>query len=137
MAYHRIIPIEFNHCDPAGIVFYPRYFEMTNSVVENFFREAADLPFAQIMAQQNGVPTARIETDFLAPSRLGEELLWELVVDRLGKSSVTFRLSASLNGAIRVRARLTLVWLMPDHRPGPWPDALRDRLARHLEPGPA
>ena len=28
MLYHRLYPIEFNHCDPAGIVFYPRYFEM-------------------------------------------------------------------------------------------------------------
>jgi len=24
--YERLIQIEFNHCDPAGIVFYPRYF---------------------------------------------------------------------------------------------------------------
>ena len=39
MLYHRLYPIEFNHCDPAGIVFYPRYFEMTNSVVENFFAD--------------------------------------------------------------------------------------------------
>jgi 4-hydroxybenzoyl-CoA thioesterase len=31
MLYHRLYPIEFNHCDPAGIVFYPRYFEMTMS----------------------------------------------------------------------------------------------------------
>ena len=40
MLYRRLYPIEFNHCDPAGIVFYPRYFEMTNHVCENFFREA-------------------------------------------------------------------------------------------------
>ena len=39
MTYTRHIRIEFNHCDPAGIVFYPRYFEMTNSVVENFFAD--------------------------------------------------------------------------------------------------
>ena len=25
--------VEFNHCDPAGIVFYPRYFEMISAVV--------------------------------------------------------------------------------------------------------
>ena len=25
--------VRFQHCDPAGIVFYPRYFEMINSVV--------------------------------------------------------------------------------------------------------
>lgn len=37
--YERLIQIEFNHCDPAGIVFYPRYFEMVNSVIENFFAD--------------------------------------------------------------------------------------------------
>ena len=44
--YERLIQIEFNHCDPAGIVFYPRYFEMVNSVCENFFREVAGLSYA-------------------------------------------------------------------------------------------
>ncbi len=43
----RQIRVEFNHCDPAGIVFYPRYFEMANSVVENFFRDEVDYPFAR------------------------------------------------------------------------------------------
>ena len=28
--------IGFRHCDPAGIVFYPRYFEMMNDAVELF-----------------------------------------------------------------------------------------------------
>ena len=47
MRYQRLIQIEFNHCDPAGIVFYPRYFEMTNSVVENFFADVVGRSFAQ------------------------------------------------------------------------------------------
>ena len=32
------IDIGFRHCDPAGIVFYPRYFEMMNDAIEIFFR---------------------------------------------------------------------------------------------------
>ncbi|MBU9698933.1 hypothetical protein GU927_013865 [Rhodobacteraceae bacterium HSP-20] len=40
--------MEFNRCDPAGIVFYPRYFEMMNSVIENFFREALDYSFVRL-----------------------------------------------------------------------------------------
>ena len=51
MAYARTIPVEFNHCDPAGIVFYPRYFEMVNSVVENFFLEDVGYSFARMMAE--------------------------------------------------------------------------------------
>ena len=33
------IPVRFQHTDPAGIVFYPRYFEMINQVIEDWFAE--------------------------------------------------------------------------------------------------
>ena len=35
MTYERLIQIEFNHCDPAGIVFYPRFFEMYRAAIKN------------------------------------------------------------------------------------------------------
>lgn len=133
MSYHRQIRIEFNHCDPAGIVFYPRYFEMTNSVCENFFREAVGYSYHAMMEAGIGVPTARVETDFRAPSRLGDVLDWELVVERVGGSSVTFRLAAHCGAEHRLTARLTLVWLGPDHRPGRWPDHIRTALHAHQE----
>jgi 4-hydroxybenzoyl-CoA thioesterase len=95
MSYRRQIRVEFNHCDPAGIVFYPRYFEMTNSVLENFFREEVGYSYHAMMEDGIGVPTARIETDF-APRRV-LAMCWTgcLVVERLGGSSVTFRLAAT------------------------------------------
>jgi 4-hydroxybenzoyl-CoA thioesterase len=133
MTYRRQIRIEFNHCDPAGIVFYPRYFEMTNSVCENFFREEVGYSYHAMMADGIGVPTARIETDFHAPTRLGEVLDWHLVVERLGASSVTFRLRATAADEARVTARLTLVWLSADLRPAPWPSDIRAVLAAHEE----
>lgn len=133
MSYHREMRVEFNHCDPAGIVFYPRYFEMTNSVLENFFREQVGYSYHAMMEDGIGVPTARIETDFRAPSRLGEVLDWDLVVERLGGSSVTFHLAATCDDALRLTARLTLVWLGTDKRPGRWPDHIRAALAAHQE----
>lgn len=145
MSYTYQIRVEFNHCDPAGIVFYPRYFEMTNSVCENFFREVVGYSYHAMMADGIGVPTARIETDFRAPSRLGDVLDWHLVVERLGGSSATFRLGARCGQEDRLTARLTLVWLSPEHRPehrpehwpkprpSRWPDPIRAALAAHLE----
>jgi 4-hydroxybenzoyl-CoA thioesterase len=90
MSWHRAIDVEFNHCDPAGIVFYPRYFEMTNAAVESLFRDGLRHPFARLMAEGAGVPTARIEIDFRAPSRLGDRLDLAVDVVALGRSSVTF-----------------------------------------------
>ena len=132
MSYTRSIPVEFNHCDPAGIVFYPRYFEMTNSVVENFFAEVGGYSFARMMAEGQGVPTARLETNFHAPSRLGDRLDFTLAVTRIGGASIGFTLTARCGPELRITADLTLVWVQTG-RPAPWPEALRHRLAAHLE----
>jgi 4-hydroxybenzoyl-CoA thioesterase len=132
MSYIRCIPVEFNHCDPAGIVFYPRYFEMTNSVVENFFADEAGHSFARMMAEGQGVPTARLETNFHAPSRLGDRLDFTLQVTRIGGASLGFTLTARCAQELRITADLTLVWVQSG-RPAPWPEALRHRLAAHLE----
>ena len=133
MAYARTIPVEFNHCDPAGIVFYPRYFEMVNSVVENFFRDDVDHSFARMMAEGAGVPTARIEANFRAPSRLGERLEFTLEVTRVGGASVTFAIAAGCEGQHRMAVDLTLVWVTEGGRATQWPEATRARLSAHLE----
>jgi 4-hydroxybenzoyl-CoA thioesterase len=132
MSYTRQIRVEFNHCDPAGIVFYPRYYEMMNSVCENFFRDRVGVPFEAMVGGGHGVPTARAETDFRAPSRLGEVLDWALSVERVGGSSATFRLTATCAGEHRLTAILTLVWVAGG-RPERWPDAMRAALATEEE----
>ena len=134
MTYVKTIPIEFNHCDPAGIVFYPRYFEMTNSVVENFFSDVLGTSFAEItMRRGNGVPTVRIEANFVAPSRLGDRVEFTLNVVAIGKSSVTFRIAASMSGQARLNADLTLVWIGTQGRAEPWPEALHSALTTFKE----
>jgi 4-hydroxybenzoyl-CoA thioesterase len=133
MSYVRQIRVEFNHCDPAGIVFYPRYFEMTNSVCENFFREEVGHSYHAMMADRTGVPTVRLEADFRAPSRLGDLLDWDLVIEKVGNASAAFRLTAHCEAELRLVVRKTLVWLGPDMRAGRWPDAVRAGLTAHLE----
>jgi acyl-CoA thioesterase FadM len=44
-AYQREIPVRFGHCDPATFVFYPRYFEMINSFVEDWFEDGLEASF--------------------------------------------------------------------------------------------
>ena len=127
MTYTRIMPVEFNHCDPAGIVFYPRYFEMTNSLVENFFADVVGHSYAAMMDAGQGVPTARLEVNFKAPSRLGDRLEWTLQVSRVGSSSVNFVSTAMIDAQQRLTADLTLVWVEAG-KPTRWPDTMRARL---------
>ncbi len=135
MTYTKLIQIEFNHCDPAGIVFYPRYFEMTNSVVENFFADVVGRSFASMHGQaQNGVPTVRIEADFMAPSRLGDKVLFSLDIVKLGRSSVTVLIAGRMADELRMRATLTLVWI-DAMKATVWPDAMRTRMLDFMEGG--
>ncbi|MBP6738144.1 MAG: acyl-CoA thioesterase [Rhodobacteraceae bacterium] len=133
MPYQRLTQIEFNHCDPAGIVFYPRYFEMVNSVVENFFADVVGRSFAQMhLGQGNGVPTVRIEAEFVAPSRLGEKVLFTLEIVKLGGASAEFAIRAALGAEERMRLRLTLVWIEAG-RAAPWPQEMRARMVTFME----
>ncbi|MDR7124721.1 thioesterase family protein [Pseudotabrizicola sp. 4114] len=133
MIYTRQIRVEFNHCDPAGIVFYPRYFEMTNSVAENFFRDVVQLPYEEMMARGGGVPTARLEVTFHAPSRLGDLLDWRMQVLRLGGSSLDLSIEAQGADRKRVSVALTLVNVNAKGRPQPWSDEVRQRITTFIE----
>lgn len=79
--------IRFEHIDFAGIVFYPRYLEMLNALVEDWFEEALHRPFHK-MHETNGIPTVDLKVQFKKAARLGETLTKELWVKELRSSSL-------------------------------------------------
>ncbi|TBX69912.1 acyl-CoA thioesterase [Flavobacterium silvisoli] len=79
--------IRFKHVDYAGIVFYPRFLEMLNDLVEDWFEEALDRPFSKIH-ETNGIPTVDLKVQFKKAARIGEILTKKLWVIKLGGSSV-------------------------------------------------
>jgi 4-hydroxybenzoyl-CoA thioesterase len=130
--YRADIPIRFSHCDPAGIVFFPRYLEMFNDIVEDWCRDELGFDFTGIHEGRGwGLPTVRLEVDFVAPSRIGDTLTATLAVLAIGTSSV--RLSIVLrapDGGDRVRAETVLVLADPRALRGvAIPDDLRRRIA--------
>lgn len=132
MAFTHRQQVLFRHCDPARIVFFPRYFEMLNDVVEAFFAAIPGEAFHE-MHPDRGVPTARIDTEFTAPSRHGDWLDFTLAFTRVGRSSVTTRFVCTCGGETRLTARSVLVHVGPDLRPMPWSDAARSALLAHQE----
>ncbi len=79
--------IRFKHIDYAGIVFYPRFLEMLNDLVEDWFEEALERPFYK-MHETNGIPTVDLKVQFKNAARLGEILTKSLWVKELKSSSV-------------------------------------------------
>ena len=77
--------IRFKHVDYAGIVFYPRFLEMLNDLVEDWFEEALERPFSK-MHETNGIPTVDLKVQFKNAARLGENLTKKLWVKELKNS---------------------------------------------------
>jgi len=137
MSYARVIPVEFNHCDPAGIVFYPRYFEMANSLVETFFAEVLDYPFSRIHPQDRcAVPTAWLSCEFSAPSRLGDRITFTLGLARIGRASARLRITGRCGPELRLTVESVLVWVGQDGRPRPWPEAICAKMTEFSEGPP-
>ncbi len=122
----------FKHCDPAGIVFFPRYFEMINDCVEAFFADEVKWSFEELLAT-GGVPTAEISTKFKAPSRHGETLMLKLRIEHVGNSSIKLETTATCGGEVRFINRSTLVRVGSNGRPKGWPDNVRSKLQKVMK----
>jgi len=133
MGYHVTQKVLFRHCDPAGIVFFPRYFEMVNDCLEAFFAEELDWPWERLHGN-GAVPAVQIDTRFSAPSRQGETLDLRLSIHKVGHSSLSYSLTAGCGSETRFETRATLVHVGATGRPMPWPDDIRDKLTQKLEP---
>lgn len=128
--YHQ--PVSFKHCDPAGIVFYPRYFEMINDCIETFFEVVAEWPFKDIH-KSGAVPTAEIRTRFVRPSRLGDHLVLVLGTTGVGRTSFSLTIEGRCADETRFETTQTLVNVDGDGKPTAWPEPVRQRLVHFME----
>jgi 4-hydroxybenzoyl-CoA thioesterase len=83
--------IRFSHCDPAGIVYFVNFFDMIGAAVEDWFREVVGLPFQEMHLQRRvGFPIVNTGCEFFRPCHLGDILVLDLRIARLGRSSIDF-----------------------------------------------
>lgn len=137
LIYRAEVPVRFTHCDPAGIVFYPRYFEMFNDLVEDWCREGLQCSFPEIIVRRGwGLPTVHLEVDFSAPSTFGEVLSAALTVRSVGKSSIGLRIVLTGQDAmLRVAGNVVLVLIdRSTRRAIPLPDDLRAMILKFKQP---
>jgi 4-hydroxybenzoyl-CoA thioesterase len=128
------IDVMFQHCDPAGIVFYPRFFEMMNEVTERFFKQSVGWPLSRMHAVDGrGIPSVSARLDFRAPARLGDIMDWSMWVARLGRSSATMAYAAEVAGGDVLGGEATIVHTdLEAMSPLPWTAEVRSVLEAHL-----
>ncbi len=132
MSFTTRSKVRFAHVDAAGIVFYPRYFEMLNGAVEDWFAEGVGVGFAELhLTRGLGVPTVSLDSRFAAPSRLGDELDITIEVKSVGRSSCAVAYTVACGDEVRMTAEGVLVcMILAEGRSTPWPDDVRDGLAK-------
>jgi 4-hydroxybenzoyl-CoA thioesterase len=139
-AFTRKVAVRFSHCDPAGIVYFPRYFDMFNGLIEDWYTEELGVDYAKlILNDRHGFPFVHIETDFMIPSRMGDHIDLTLLIERIGRASLGLVVVGHVGQVVRLRARLvTAMVSLETHRPVDMPQALRDKFEAYLRlSGPA
>lgn len=135
MIYTKQQLIRFAHCDFAGIVFYPRYFEMLNDLVEDWFSEELNYSFAA-MHENNGVPTINLQVQFKAPARIGDVITKSLWINNIGKSSLNFGYKFCKNEEILLEGDATLVHIQKIDggiKSIPWPILVHEKFNNYLK----
>ena len=136
MSFTVDIPIRFQHADAVGIVFYPQYFFLLNQVVEDWFAEELGCAYAELHeTRKMCIPLLHCDCDFLAPSRFGEVVTFELALTHLGNSSFKLRFNARCGDEERLRANYALVFAKQGEKieSTPVPEDIRPHMERFLE----
>ena len=129
-AFTRSVPVRFSHCDPAGIVYFPHYFDIFNGLIEDWYGQELGYDYAElIMGSHYGFPFVHIDCDFKIPSRMGDIIDLTLLVERIGHSSLRIAIVCHLDGLERLRASMvTSMMSLETRKAVPLPQALRDKI---------
>ena len=86
---HRTV--RFGECDPAGVVYYPVFFNWYHELMEAWFEQELGISYAQCI-KEVGFPAKSIQTDFSRPCAMGEKLKLELYLSRCTDRSITIQI---------------------------------------------
>jgi 4-hydroxybenzoyl-CoA thioesterase len=111
----RSVRIEWGDCDPAGIVYFPRFVEYFDASTAHLF-EAAGFPKAAMLKRFGaaGFPMVDLQVSFLVPASYGEDVTIESEVSQIGRSSFKVRHRLFRGEQLAVEGFETRVWTVHD-----------------------
>ncbi len=116
----RTVRIEWGDCDPAGIVYFPRYVEYFDASTAHLFA-AAGLPKPEMLKtfKMAGYPMVDLKVRFLIPSSFGDDVVIESSIAEWRRSSFNVTHKLFRGDALAVEGFETRVWTVYDpDRPG-------------------
>jgi 4-hydroxybenzoyl-CoA thioesterase len=140
MAFVYERPVRFEEVDAAQIVFFPRFLNYCHEAMEALFGALDGGYVALIRDRRIGLPAVHVECDFTLPLRYGDVARIEVTIDRIGRSSCTFRYvftRAADGAAVAVILHVCAVSDLRNVSAIPIPDDVRAVLDAHLAPPPS
>ena len=108
----RTIRIQWGDCDPAGIVYFPRYFEYFDICTNALFEHAGFFKPTMLKSYSiAGIPVVDMKATFIAPSRFGEDVDVESSIAKWGKSSFVVQHRLLKGETLAVECLETRVWV--------------------------
>ena len=138
----RTVRIEWGDCDPAGIVFYPRYMAIFDACTSALIERALGMSKPEYLKAYNfsGHPLVNTQARFLIPVRFGDDVTIETTIGALRRSSFDVRHRLLKDGALAVEGFETRVWVQSgptdraNMRSAPVPDEVVALLSRGSAP---
>jgi 4-hydroxybenzoyl-CoA thioesterase len=132
----RTTRIEWCDCDPAGIIFYPRYFEIFDTGTTALFERALGMSKIAYLKAYDfaGHPVVETRARFRQPTRFGDDISIETTLVECGESTFKLEHRVSKGGALAVEGFETRVWVKRDAgnprrmQPQPIPPEVVSRL---------
>jgi 4-hydroxybenzoyl-CoA thioesterase len=114
--YRRQLTIEWGQCDPAGIVFNPRFFEMFDASSWLLFEAALGVKPQELAATYGiiGIALVDARANFLKPAKFGDAVEIASRVSDFRRSSFDVEHRLSVNGELAVEGQETRVWAVRD-----------------------
>ena len=107
--------IHFSDCDPAQIVFYPRYFVWFDQATESLFR-AVDFCWEEKLGKEEGefagVPLLGASADFRSACKMGDDIEIETWIDDWQDRKFTVKHAIHNNGTLAVLGEELRVWVV-------------------------
>jgi len=112
----RQMTIEWGHCDPGGIVFNSRYFEMFDISTWMLFEAALGVTAHELAETFAivGLPLVDARANFLKPAKFGDVAEITSWVSEFRLSSFDIEHHLSINGELAVEGGETRVWAARD-----------------------
>jgi 4-hydroxybenzoyl-CoA thioesterase len=133
----RNVRIEWGDCDPAGIVYYPRYFAIFDACTSALIERALGMTKHDYLKAYDfsGHPLVNAHSRFIIPTRFGDDVTIESTVAEFRSSSFDVRHRLRKNGALAVEGLETRVWVKGDATKGtmkaaPVPQAVIDLMSK-------